>query len=67
MDGFFHSQAIEQTEAFLRDFAGVLATYRDSLMERGFSRSEAMQLVTNYQSTLIGASMRGPRPDGEGR
>ena len=65
MDSFF--QAIEQTEAFLRDFAGALATYRDSLIARGFTRAEAMQLVINYQATLVGASIRGARPDGEAR
>ena len=60
-------QAMEQSEAFLRDFAGVLATYRDSLMARGFTRTEAMQVVINYQATMVGASMRGARQDGEGR
>lgn len=44
---------VDQMKAGLRDMADMLGGYRDSLMEHGFERGEALELVNSFQVTLI--------------
>lgn len=46
-------QALEQMDAFLRDFSPVLWAYKQNLLKQGFTEEESMQLVINYQESVI--------------
>ncbi len=52
--------AWDQAQAALRDMAKALAGYHQDLVANGFTRSEALALVVNYQQTMLG------RPSGIG-
>lgn len=44
---------LDQQTGPLNRFAIILAAYYRSLVAEGFTRYEALQIVTNYQETLI--------------
>lgn len=45
--------ALDQMEAFLRDFSPFLFEYKQNLVKAGFTEEQAMQLVINYQQNVM--------------
>ena len=45
--------ALEQMDAFLRDFSPVLMAYHKQLIAQGFTEEQAFQLVRDYQMTTL--------------
>lgn len=43
----------DQVKAGLRDFAEILAAYKKSLVEQGFTQLEIISLLTTYQTALL--------------
>lgn len=55
--------AAEQMGAWLREFAGTMASYFKALQHEGFTREEALRLTIAYQATIIsGSRPRDPEP-----
>ena len=54
----------DQQSAALTDHAMQLAQYRAALVNEGFSRSEAMALVRDYQTSLL-AKIFGQKQNGD--
>lgn len=58
--------AFEQAGAHLGNFAGVLATYHQSLCSAGFQRDEALVLTKDLQAILFSQAFNfGPTHDEE--
>lgn len=56
--------AFEQAGAHLSNFAGMLATYHQSLCSAGFQRDEALVLTKELQTILFSQAFNfGPTPD----
>lgn len=53
MDNMRQFQALEQMQAYLRDFAPVIGQYFALLLAQGFTREEALQLVLQAQRAIL--------------
>lgn len=65
LDRMKFTQQLDQQTSGLIDFAVTLSTYLKALMENGFTRREAMDLVSSYQQEIFRASMNPHRPKGD--
>lgn len=45
---------LDQSGALLRDVARLLSAYRQHLMEHGFTRTEAFELLLIYEKRIMG-------------
>lgn len=54
-------QAFEQLQAMLRDFAPLVKSYHDHLIEEGFSENEAFVLTLEYQTCFMNAAFNPKR------
>jgi len=48
----------EQSAAYLGEFAGMLAAYQNQLVQQGFQRPEALELVKDLQSILFSQTFK---------
>lgn len=61
-DYFKKLSAFEQAAAEIRPIANVLATYFTALIESGFTRTEALELVNMLQSKIFDAAFDNFKP-----
>lgn len=47
------TQAIEQAMAGLKDLVMMMASHRENLLAKGFSREESMELVIAMQNSIM--------------